>query len=192
MPGNPAKRFARLNFVNRYGISRHSIREALVALTNQGFLERRMNRGVFIRQFSKEDVEDLYFTRSILEIEAARSLARKRIVPDEIEEAVENFRKQKQSDPWSSIIENDVEFHKALVNSLGSFRTIKLFSSLLIEFELINRKPKSFIPVENVYIKHQKLINAIKDGDVDKAIFLISEHLKESAQFQIEQNFQTR
>ena len=188
----PGEKIREIELINMYGISRHSIREALIVLTKRGFLERRMNRGVFMRQFSKEDIEDLYFTRLILEIEAARNLARKRIVPDEMEEAVGNFKKQKQSDPWSVIIKNDVKFHKALVDSLDSYRTSKLFASLLIEFELINRKPKSFEPVVNVYIKHHKIVEAIKNGNEEKATFLLSEHLKEAAQFQVKEQLQTR
>jgi DNA-binding GntR family transcriptional regulator len=188
----PGEKIRESELINMYGISRHSLREALVALTEQGLLERRMNRGVFMRQFSKEEIEDLYFTRLILEIEATKNLARKKIIPDEIGEALENFKKQKQSDPWSNIIKNDVKFHKALVDSLGSYRTSKLFESLLIEFELINRKPKSSVLEENIYIRHHKIVEAIKKGNEEKAIFLLTEHLRESAQFQIKERFQTR
>lgn len=181
----PGERIRETELVNMYGTSRHSIREALVALVKQEFLERRMNRGVFLRQFTKEDIEDLYFTRLILETKAVRNLARKKIVPSEIEEALKEFRKQKQSTPWSIIVENDTKFHKAIVDSLESYRTSKLFNSLLVEFKLINRKPKTFTPIESVYIKHRKLLDEIKKGNEEKAVFLISEHLKKSAQIQI-------
>ena len=185
----PGEKIREIELVGMYGTSRHSIREALVALAKQGFLERRMNRGVFLRQFNKEDIEDLYFTRSILETKAVRNLARKKIIPIKVKESLDEFKKQKQSSPWSVIVENDTKFHKAIVDSLDSYRTSKLFESLLVEFMLINRKPKKFTPIENVYIKHRKLLNEIKNGNEEKAVLLMSKHLKESAQMQVKANY---
>jgi len=181
----PGEQIREAVLADKYGVSRHSVREALAVLVKQGLLKKEANKGVFIPMFSAEDIMDLYRARVVFEVEAVRLLAQKGVVSDEIYESLEGFKMQKQDDPWSNIIEMDVKFHKTIVDSIGSPRISNLFSSLLTEFRLINRQPRTYKPVAEVYEKHKLLVDTIKAKDVEKAAVMIRTHLMESAEFHI-------
>lgn len=181
----PGEQITESTLTEKYGVSRHSVREALTILVKQGLLKKEINKGVSIPKFSTDDIKDLYITRALFEVEAVRFLTKEGEVNDQIYEALEGFKSQKQNDPWSNVIEMDVKFHKTIVDSMGSPRISNLFSSLLTEFRLINRQPRKYKPIKEVYEKHKLLVDTIKSKDVEKATAIARAHLMESANFHI-------
>lgn len=184
----PGEQIKEVELVERYGVSRHSIRESLVSIVEQGILEKRAHKGVFIPIFSEQDIKDIYFSRLIFEKEAVRKLVNRKFVPKELFEVVESFKNQKETDPWSNIVNGDVKFHKTLVDSLNCKRVSYMFNNLMTEFKLINRKPQEKHSLEEIYQNHSSLLESILEGKVEKAISIIEEHLQESAAVQIEEH----
>lgn len=184
----PGEQITELELVERFNVSRHSIREALVLLVNQGYLEKRVNKGVFIRTFSAKDIDDMFFARQLFEEVAIRELAKKRYVPDELKHAATALRNRKKDDPWSIVITSDMKFHRVLVDSLSSIRISKLYGSLLVDFELINRQPLSFeSDMEQIYSNHTRIIEAIEQGDVARAVLVLRGHLQDARRTQIDE-----
>ncbi|WP_309083954.1 GntR family transcriptional regulator [Chelativorans sp.] len=70
----PRERLVEEDLSERFGTSRHVIRAAMVTLEQIGLVTRRPNRGVVVRDFSVEEVEELYDMRAILQAEAARRI----------------------------------------------------------------------------------------------------------------------
>jgi DNA-binding GntR family transcriptional regulator len=56
----------------RWGTSRHVVRAALLILERMGLVVRRPNRGAVVRDFSVEQVTQIYEVRMVLQAEAAR------------------------------------------------------------------------------------------------------------------------
>ena len=56
-----------------YNVSQMPIREALKELSAEGLVEHVPYRGVRVIEFSADDIEDLYASRSFLEGKAARA-----------------------------------------------------------------------------------------------------------------------
>jgi DNA-binding GntR family transcriptional regulator len=184
----PGSQITEQELVERFNVSRHSIRETLVLLVNQGYLEKRVNKGVFVRTFSARDIEDMFFARKLFEEVAIRELAKKRHVPDELRLAAAAIRKRKKDDPWSIVITSDMNFHRTLVDSLGSPRVSMLYSSLLVDFELINKQPQNFeTDMEQIYGIHTRIIETIEQGDAAQAVLVLREHLQDACRTQIEE-----
>ena len=182
----PGAQITEQEMVERYNVSRHSVREALMFLVNNRYLERKVNKGVYMRVFNEQDISDIYYARHLFEHAAVRELAKKKWLPAEVIEASEKFKNHKQSDPWSVIILNDMKFHKSLVDSLQSERISSLYSNLLVEFELINRQPKKTIKNSmEIYKLHSKIIQAILEGNEELAINSIKEHLDDACNVQL-------
>jgi DNA-binding GntR family transcriptional regulator len=55
----------------RFGATRHALRNAFNELDRMGLVERRPNKGVIVRDFSIGEMEELYEMRGILQREAA-------------------------------------------------------------------------------------------------------------------------
>jgi DNA-binding GntR family transcriptional regulator len=70
----PHQRLVEEEISAHFGVSRHVARVALVLLERMGLATRRPNRGVIVRDFSLEQVEQIYEVRMILQREAANRL----------------------------------------------------------------------------------------------------------------------
>ena len=68
-----------------HGVSQTPVREALKLLASEGLVEHVPYRGVRVVELSREDVEDLYATRAVIEGRAAR-FAAERISRAEVDE----------------------------------------------------------------------------------------------------------
>jgi len=58
----------------KFGVSRHIVRAALAGLEQMGLIVRRPHRGATVRDFSVEQIEEIYEVRMILQAEAAKRL----------------------------------------------------------------------------------------------------------------------
>lgn len=182
----PDAQITEQELIQRYNVSRNSVREALVLLVNQRYLEKRINKGVFVRTFNQSEIEDMFFARKLLEEHAVRDLAKKQYAPEGLVAAANNLRKRKKKDPWSIVIMSDMNFHKTLVDGLGSPKVSMLYGNLLVDFELINRQPsKTTVDMDRIYETHICIINAIEDGNVAEAVEALNSHLSDACNTQI-------
>ena len=67
----PRERLVEDDLIERLGGTRHTVRQALVELERLGIVRRERNRGATVRDFSPEEVEDIYAMRELLHRHAA-------------------------------------------------------------------------------------------------------------------------
>ena len=70
----PRERLIEDELSSKYGASRHQIRAAFVDLEKLGVVTRRANKGAVVRDFTVEEVEQLYEMRAVLQAEAAKRI----------------------------------------------------------------------------------------------------------------------
>ena len=70
----PREHLVEDEIISKFGVSRHTVRAALANLERMGLIVRRRNRGSIVRDFSPEQVEEIYEVRMILQREAATRL----------------------------------------------------------------------------------------------------------------------
>src|SRR5919197_3921789 len=63
----PGTRLSEDSIGGALGVSRNTLREAFRLLTHERLLSHELNRGVFVRKLSVQDVVDLYRVRKIVE-----------------------------------------------------------------------------------------------------------------------------
>lgn len=74
---NPAERLTEEHLAEMMGVSRTPVREALHKLETEGLIKPRETRGFIVSEDSKEEVEELFEIRSILEGYALRIISEK-------------------------------------------------------------------------------------------------------------------
>ena len=184
----PGTQITEQELTERYGVSRHSIREALILLVNNGYLEKRVNKGVFTRTFSDHDIVDIYKARMLIEGAAVEELAKKKAVPDEVINAMMVFKEHHSGDPWADIIRSDMQLHTSLVDSLNNKRISDTFNSLMLEIQLINKQPiRNDREGKNVYASHVRIVEEIKNGDAEKAKNSMLDHLESAMNIQLDE-----
>jgi DNA-binding GntR family transcriptional regulator len=174
-PGDPIRE---VQIAREYGVGRHTVRAACSRLAHEGLLRREPNRGMFVPLLSGDDVRDLYWLRSCLEIPIFARLAENAEVPPEAEERLRQFEALPPSAPWSEVVEADFSFHRALINAVGIERLSQMYESLTWEVSLaIAQLQPRYSSTYDLAREHRTLLEALDSGDSTIATAAIREHL---------------
>jgi len=183
--------------VERFQVSRASIREAISALELMGLIEVRAGEGTYIRQvnidaviaplawmlFIEKDTDlELYEVRKILEVEAA-GMAAERGDEDEIRdlyEALEVMRMDLDIDRLGE--EADHHFHFAIARATHNKILIRLMNTISDTMRKTLKSSRSKLyedksTPERLYQEHFSIYEAIKEHNMKKAEQLMLGHL---------------
>lgn len=183
--------------VERFQVSRASIREAISALEMMGLIEVRSGEGTYIRQvnidsvvaplawmlFIEKDTDlELYEVRKILEVQAA-GLAAERAEDDEIRdmyEALEVMRVDLEKGRLG--VEADHDFHFAIARATHNKILIRLMNTISDTMQKTLKTSLSILyenkgTPERLYQEHCSTYEAIKNHNVVEAQQLMLDHL---------------
>ena len=165
-------------------VSRGPVREAFRALESAGLLRTEKNRGVFVRQVSVEEADEIYEVRAGLD-ELIGRLAASRIGPDSIAELRELLKKMQQAARTRSVEAYhplNVRFHDRLAELAGNRTLLGAYRRLVNELHLYRRETLArgadSFPISTR--EHAEIIDALAGGDADRAGKLLYEHAMES------------
>ncbi|GGS98416.1 MULTISPECIES: GntR family transcriptional regulator [Streptomyces] len=132
----PGTRLSEDSIGGALGVSRNTLREAFRLLTHERLLVHELNRGVFVRVLTVEDVEDIYRTRSLVECAVVRGLGAPPYRLGGLVAAVEEGRTASAENDWKGLGTANIHFHRELVSLAGSERTDELMRSVFAELRL--------------------------------------------------------
>lgn len=124
----PNQRLVESELSSALGVSRATIRSALVALEQENYISLERHRGARVRQFSPEEALEILQTREVLE-SAIAGLAAKNITPDELTQAraiMNRMREAERVHDGKTYSACNREFH-ALVHSAARHPTLARF-----------------------------------------------------------------
>ncbi|TYB53019.1 GntR family transcriptional regulator [Nonomuraea sp. PA05] len=173
----PGQRLSEESISEGLGVSRNTLREAFRLLGHEGLLEHRLNRGVFVRLPSVEDVLDLYRVRRVLEGAAVRRKPSEEALTL-IKEAVADARRAVAADDWQAVGTANIRFHQALVSLNDSPRIDEAMRQLLAELRLVfhvMENPRAFH--EPFVERNLALIELIESGRPDEAAAYLDDYL---------------
>lgn len=157
----------------RLEVSRTPIREALLGLESEGFVQSRPARGFAPVPLSARDVTEVYPMVATLEILAVRSTPPERLrahlpelerLADRMAAAPDARRAQALDDRW----------HARLVKECGNQRLLRTLSSL----KRVVRRYELAWMADNAHVEtsteqHHAIVGALGDDDVDRAAELL-------------------
>jgi DNA-binding GntR family transcriptional regulator len=163
------------------GVSRNTLREAFRLLTHERLLVHELNRGVFVRTLTRDDVTDLYRLRKVVEGGALRyavvtddELRRLHQVVDEAVAAAERA-------DWVAVGTHNLRFHQALCALAGSPRVVDMMRGILAELRLVFHvmgDPKRF---HEPYIKrNREILDALAEHGPERAERMLLEYLDDA------------
>ena len=128
----PGDRLNESQIARELNISRIPVREALSQLQEQGLVQNRERRGMFVTNIGPEEVLQISPLRIVLETEALR-LARMRMTP----EIVARLEKLvTQMDAWNGTLLEaaalDLEFHRVLWTAAGNPYLERALNALMV------------------------------------------------------------
>lgn len=166
-------------------VSRTPVREALFVLQGEGLITLNHNRSGCVARFSREDIENIYKLRAMLEGFTAESAAKNH---DEVK--IERFREAlthyKGLEPTSSALEQaqaDLEFHEAICAAAGS-QMLMTITRQVLAVTITHRSRYAYTPeqLRLAQTQHESIFNAVESGDYALAQWLMSHHVGKSSE----------
>jgi DNA-binding GntR family transcriptional regulator len=189
----PDERLIEEQLAERLGVSRTPIRQALTMLEAEGLVEIAPNRGATVCSFSTEDVWDIYDLRAVLEGHAARRAA-ERIEGRELERlrelvgGIEGLagRFEDHEEEIRALVALNQEFHGTIVDASRNRRLERLINRT-VEIPLMFKAFFWYTPHERVVSNryHRQILEALEEGDADRAEIIMREHVYEGRDFVI-------
>ncbi|MFI6340401.1 GntR family transcriptional regulator [Streptomyces sp. NPDC050535] len=163
------------------GVSRNTLREAFRLLTHERLLVHELNRGVFVRVLTVEDVEDIYRTRALVECAVVRGLGEPPYAVDGLATAVANGQRAARESEWKGVSTANIHFHRELVALAGSARTDELMRSVFAELRLAFHVVDDPRRLHEPYLaRNREILQTLQKGDRDEAGRLLTVYLDDS------------
>jgi DNA-binding GntR family transcriptional regulator len=167
------------SLAEQLGISRTPIREAIMRLEQEGFVEIQARRGVYIKRKSLHEILEMITVWAALESMAAR-LACAEATDAEIRELREigtRYTKDKAKANISEYSEANIDFHLAILSMSKCTMLQGIAEGLFTHLKAVRRKGMADeTRADRSVVDHMNIIEAIEDRDADLAGELVREH----------------
>jgi DNA-binding GntR family transcriptional regulator len=176
----PGTQLGEADLAARLGVSRGPLREATQRLVQEGLLRSEPHRGLFVVTLDEEDVQDVYLARLAIE-RAACQLIMDRNRGEalvQLNEALQDLVSAAEKRDRIAMSDADQAFHEVLVHSAGSPRLERMAQTLLVETRMCLDVLQEHYPEPDALVEeHKVLVDAISDGDEERLLRLIADHL---------------
>jgi DNA-binding GntR family transcriptional regulator len=177
----PGTRLVEDSICSALGVSRNTLREAFRLLTHERLLSHELNRGMFVRKLSVDDVVDLYRVRKLVECAAVRAVSGPPDGLDRAAAAVADGEQALRNRDWQGLGTANLVFHQALVALAGSPRVDELMRGVLAELRLVFHvmaDPRRFH--EPYLARNREILGWLEKGDGLTAERLLSSYLDDA------------
>lgn len=177
----PGTKLNEADLAGELRVSRGPVREAFRALEQSGLVRTEKNRGVFVRQVSLDEANEIYEVRAALEGMVGR-LAAKRIHPTQLEAlraVVKRMHAVGRARDVAAYYPLNVRFHELLLEAAGNRALAANYRRVVNELDLYRRETLAR-SAENIPIStrdHEAIVNAVSRGDEKLAERLLFEHV---------------
>jgi len=177
---------AKLNEVDvalRLGVSRGPVREAFRALEESGLVRFEKNRGVFVRQVSLEEADEIFELRALLDEYAGRRAADNATADDvsALEKLVDGMERAAERGEIDEYFALNLAFHDRIIELAGNAKLARLYRRLVNELHLYRRASLGAagnLPVS--VAEHRAIIDRIAAHQPAAAGRLLHDHVLHS------------
>jgi DNA-binding GntR family transcriptional regulator len=167
------------SLAEQLGISRTPIREAIMRLEQEGFLDIQPRRGVFIRRKSLAEILEMITVWAALESMAARLACG--VASDEdiakLREIGTQYDKAGAKANLGEYSEANIAFHMHILEMSGCRRLVEIAEGLFTHLKAVRRRAlDDSARADRSVVDHMNIIEAIEARDADLASDLVREH----------------
>lgn len=165
------------------GVSRGPVREAFRALEESGLVRLEKNRGVFVRQISVTEANEIYEVRAALDEWTGRRLAHIATAEHirELRTFVERMDRAAAKDDVQAYWLLNLAFHDRLVSLAGNTKLLATYRRLVNELNLFRRQTLAqggTLPVSTR--EHRDIVDKIAAGNAPAAGRALYDHVMAS------------
>lgn len=162
------------------GVSRTPVREAIHKLEREGFVSKQPKGGFVVLGLDREDIEETFGIRSVLEGYAARlaTIKHKPIELDALEEKIDEYQRLLHQGDLEALPEVNTQFHDLLYALSRSPKLVKMINGLrdqIFRFRQIILKQEEMARVSHE--DHRRMLALIRKRDTDRVEQMVREHI---------------
>jgi DNA-binding GntR family transcriptional regulator len=171
--------------------SRHAVRRAFEEMERNGLVVRQPNKGVRVRSYTLEEIENLYEVRETLEMKAAGRIklpASDTLIKKLTVIQTKHERAAKKGDVVQ-LFELNNEFHETIYGACGNVvleEAIKTYALLTHPIRMRHMSEKSWR--EEAVRQHWAIINLLTGKDRKALVTLCRDHLQPTKLFYLSVN----
>jgi DNA-binding GntR family transcriptional regulator len=176
----PGDRLVESRLASALDISRTPVREAMHKLEREGLLRKLPKGGFAVVNLTREEIEESFGIRCVLESYAARLAAanyrEEELLP--LEEKIQEFQQCLDKGLLEDLPRINTQFHNLFYSLSKSPRLIKMISDLtdqISRFRKILLKTERWAETSNR--DHRKMLEAIRKRDLDQVERVVKEHI---------------
>jgi DNA-binding GntR family transcriptional regulator len=179
----PGQHLVEAELAEHLGVSRQPVREALQRLQTDGWVDLRPAQGAFVHTPTEEEADQLLAVRSVLETYSAKLAAEHATASDV--KMLKRLQKAGEEALATANVERLAKANADLHAAVAAIGRNKVLSEMI---ELVDRRARWYHtpiarPRSNDSRKeHAELVEAIADGDVERAGEVMDRHAEQTRQ----------
>ena len=181
---NPGERLTEEHLAEELGVSRTPIREALHKLESEGLIKPLETRGFVVSRDTRDEVEELFEIRSILEGYALRVICEKisEDVFEELQGFVEKAEEALKKRHIDDVFKWNTKFHDALHGLISEKRRLHRQMVNMRKYVLRYRRDTLQYPDggRTAIDGHRKILLALRLKDPDLCERIMREHIQKA------------
>jgi DNA-binding GntR family transcriptional regulator len=178
----PGERFTEGEIAARMNVSRTPVREALLRLQQDGYLEVLFRAGWRVRPLDFAQLDELYDVRVVLELAAIKRLCE---LPER--PALEALKlvwlvpaAERETDGLK-VSKLDEAFHQGLLAATGNREMTRMHHDVTEKIRIVRRLDFTQKPrIEVTYAEHARVLRAVLQRKADQAQLLLRSHIEAS------------
>ncbi|MBM3573167.1 MAG: phosphonate utilization associated transcriptional regulator [Alphaproteobacteria bacterium] len=164
----------------RFNISRGPVREAFRTLEKSGLVRQEKNRGVFVREVSVEEADQIYDLREALDELIGRQVAQRATASQikELHALVDQMEEAARADDVAAYYSVDLRFHDVLAEFTGNRKLVAVYRQLINELHLFRLRGLAQLGgLSGSTGEHRAMVKLIEARKVDAAGRAFKQHV---------------
>jgi len=169
-----------VDVAQRLGVSRGPVREAFRALEESGLVRLEKNRGVFVREVTPAEADEIFELRALLDEFAGRRAAERATATDvaALTSIVDRMASAAEAGDADAYFDLNLAFHDRIVALAGNAKLAALYRRLVNELALARRAAfERAGTLPRSILEHRAIVATIASGDADAAGRRLREHV---------------
>lgn len=174
-PGEPLRQD---DIARVHGVSKIPVREALLRLESEGFVQFRKNRGAIVRGLSRDEALHLMDIRVALECKALEGAIPHMATSDlDLAKAIiGDYEHETTAESWSAL---NIRFHRALYAPCGNDILLQMIEDVRARMGPVLRlMVTETTGFARPHEEHVAILAACEAGNVEKSVELLRQHIE--------------
>jgi DNA-binding GntR family transcriptional regulator len=187
----PSQKLTEQELAETIGVSRNTIKKALLKLEQENLVKIENNKGAFIKSFTLEEIINYLEIREVLEGLVAKTAA-KNISEAELQKLEKIFGEMEahlQNNRFEEYSSMNKEFHQVIYHASKNVQAVEIIN--MIKTQLLRYHLRTILVpgrTQNSYQEHKKILEALKAHDEQLAQEAVMNHIANIRQT-VQQNF---